>query len=47
MNAAHIIVSGTSASAPAWAGLVARLNAAVRATPGLENKTMGYMNPFL
>ena len=41
------LVAGTSVTAPVWAGLVARLNAAVRATPGLENRTMGFMNPFL
>lgn len=40
-------VGGTSASAPAFAGLVAQLNSAVRSTPGLHNQTMGWMNPFL
>jgi hypothetical protein len=35
------------ARAPAFAGLVAELNAAIRATPGLEDKKIGYMNPFL
>ena len=40
-------VSGTSVTAPAMAGLVAQLNAAIRATPGFEKKTIGFMNPFL
>jgi tripeptidyl-peptidase-1 len=39
--------SGTSVAAPAFAGLVLQLNAALRATKGLENATLGYMNPFL
>ena len=36
---------GTSISAPVLAGLVAHLNAAIRATPGLEGQRIGYMNP--
>ena len=40
-------IDGTSCAAPAFAGVVAQLNSAVRSTPGLENRTMGWMNPFL
>jgi hypothetical protein len=40
-------ISGTSASAPAFAGLVLHLNAAVRATPGLGHCKLGFLNPFL
>ena len=40
-------VSGTSVSTPVFAGLVMQLNAAVRATPGLEDCKLGYINPFL
>ncbi|GAX74705.1 hypothetical protein CEUSTIGMA_g2153.t1 [Chlamydomonas eustigma] len=42
-----LLVSGTSVTSPAMAGLVAQLNAYIRATPGLEDKTIGFMNPFL
>jgi hypothetical protein len=38
---------GTSASAPAFAGLVMRLNAAVRATKGYENCRMGFLVSLL
>ncbi|KAL4457627.1 hypothetical protein ABPG75_012492 [Micractinium tetrahymenae] len=38
---------GTSVSAPVFAGLVMQLNAAIRATPGLEKCKIGYMTPFL
>jgi hypothetical protein len=40
-------VSGTSASTPNFAGLVMHLNAAVRATPGLEKCKLGFLSPFL
>lgn len=40
-------LSGTSASAAAFAELVMHLNAAVRATPGLEHRKLGFLNPFL
>jgi tripeptidyl-peptidase-1 len=46
-SGAPLVLFGTSASSPTFAGLVAELNAAIRATPGLENKKIGYMNPFL
>lgn len=39
--------AGTSATAPAFAGLVQQLNAAIRATPGLERCNLGFLNPFL
>lgn len=38
---------GTSVSAPTFAGVVMQLNAALRATPGLEGARLGYLNPFL
>ncbi len=34
------LVGGTSISAPAFAGLVAQINAKIRSTPGLQNKTV-------
>ena len=34
-------------AAPTFAGLVTQINAAIRATKGLEKKTIGWMNPFL
>lgn len=40
-------VYGTSISAPVFAGLVMQLNAAIRATPGLERCKIGYMTPFM
>jgi hypothetical protein len=42
-----VAVSGTSASAPAFAWLVMHLSAAVRATPGLRDCKLGFLNPFL
>lgn len=44
---APTVVYGTSVTAPVFAGLVAQLNAAIRATAGLETAKIGYMNPFL
>lgn len=39
-------LAGTSASAPIIAGVVMQLNAAIRATPGLENEKLGYATRF-
>ncbi len=38
---------GTSASAPAFAGIVATLNTHIRSKPGWEKEKLGWLNPFL
>ena len=42
-----LMVFGTSITAPTMAGLVAQINGAIRATPGLHKKKIGFMTPFL
>ena len=43
--AAPLYCAGTSVTAPAFAGLVMQLNAAIRAQRGLERCRIGWMNP--
>lgn len=41
------VIGGTSAVAPLWAGLVARLNANLAAKPGGAGRPLGFLNPLL